>query len=235
MSTTYYELRKVSCNQKQCDQIGQFITLWATFQSPWQQLFCPNCHHILGNFCKFVKIFHFTSQILLGNFYRHLATFYWSHWSKVIHIGTLSKINEGIVLITFSAPPIFVSYLNLQSIFVRKSQCVKTVLYIVCSKVGRVVVYRTFKSILSIVLTFNMEKRPEIGHLKYAFYIRFCSETAKKISFFLKQKEGGCCWCWCSCCHAWTTEIINFFCAKLFIFCAAGRSSSSLCCSLPKS
>ena len=24
----------------QCDQIGRFITLWASFQSPWQQLFC---------------------------------------------------------------------------------------------------------------------------------------------------------------------------------------------------
>ena len=53
----------------QCDQIGRFITLWANFQSMWQQLFGPNCSH-LGNFCKGVKI--------LGNFYRHLATFYWS-------------------------------------------------------------------------------------------------------------------------------------------------------------
>ena len=28
----------------QCDQIGRFIALWATFQSMWQQLFCPNRH-----------------------------------------------------------------------------------------------------------------------------------------------------------------------------------------------
>ena len=34
----------------QCDQIWRFIALWATFQSHWQQLFCPNCPHILGNF-----------------------------------------------------------------------------------------------------------------------------------------------------------------------------------------
>ena len=62
---------------KQCDQIGRFITLWATFQSPWQQLFCPKCQHIWGNFCKFVKIFHFTSKILIGElFFRHLATFW---------------------------------------------------------------------------------------------------------------------------------------------------------------
>ena len=26
----------------QCDQIGLFISLWVTFQSQWQQLFCPN-------------------------------------------------------------------------------------------------------------------------------------------------------------------------------------------------
>ena len=45
----------------QCDHIGQFIILWATFQSPG-----PNHQHILGNFCKGVKIFHFTREILFG-------------------------------------------------------------------------------------------------------------------------------------------------------------------------
>ena len=29
----------------QCDQIGRFIALWATYQSPWQQLFFPNRPH----------------------------------------------------------------------------------------------------------------------------------------------------------------------------------------------
>ena len=29
----------------QCDQIWQFIELWATFQSLWKQLFCPNRPH----------------------------------------------------------------------------------------------------------------------------------------------------------------------------------------------
>ena len=31
--------------RSQCDQIGQFIGLRATFQSLWQQLFCPNLWH----------------------------------------------------------------------------------------------------------------------------------------------------------------------------------------------
>ena len=30
---------------------------------------------ILGNFCNGVKMFNFPSEIILGNFYRHLATF----------------------------------------------------------------------------------------------------------------------------------------------------------------
>ena len=29
----------------QCDQIWQFFGLWATFQSLWQQLICPNLPH----------------------------------------------------------------------------------------------------------------------------------------------------------------------------------------------
>ena len=43
----------------QYDQIGQFIQLWATFQSLWQQIFAQILI-ILGNFCKGVKIFHFS-------------------------------------------------------------------------------------------------------------------------------------------------------------------------------
>ena len=51
-------------NGDQCDQIGQFITIWATFQSSWQQLFCHKSPTFLGNFCNGVKIFNFTSKIL---------------------------------------------------------------------------------------------------------------------------------------------------------------------------
>ena len=44
--------------------------------------------YILGNFCKGVKIFHCSSEIILGNFNRHLASFYWSHW-----LGANSCVN----------------------------------------------------------------------------------------------------------------------------------------------
>ena len=49
----------------QCGHIGRFVTLWAPFLSLWQHLFFPN-HHILGNFLKFVKIIHFSSEIIFG-------------------------------------------------------------------------------------------------------------------------------------------------------------------------
>ena len=37
----------------------------------------------LGKFCKAVKFFNFSSEIILGNFFRRLGTFYWSHWRQV--------------------------------------------------------------------------------------------------------------------------------------------------------
>ena len=35
----------VSVGGDQCDQIGRFFALWATIQSPWQQLYYPNRPH----------------------------------------------------------------------------------------------------------------------------------------------------------------------------------------------
>ena len=37
-----YFLLVNNVSKRQCDQIGRFFALWATFQSLWQQLFCPN-------------------------------------------------------------------------------------------------------------------------------------------------------------------------------------------------
>ena len=56
----------------QCDQIGQYIALWGTFQSLWHQLFCQKLPTFLGYFCKGVEIFHFSSGIIFGKL---LSTF----------------------------------------------------------------------------------------------------------------------------------------------------------------
>ena len=44
----------------------RFNTLWATFQSLWQQLFCPNCLYFYTIFCKGLKNFHFSCEIIFG-------------------------------------------------------------------------------------------------------------------------------------------------------------------------
>ena len=67
--------------QLQCDQICQFIGLWATFKSLWQQLICPNLPHSWAIFVMVLKSFIFLVKSLLGNFSRHLAIFFWSHCS----------------------------------------------------------------------------------------------------------------------------------------------------------
>ena len=46
---------------------------------------------LLGNFCKGIKIIHFSSEIILGNFDWHLAIYIWSHCWWWIHFLTETK------------------------------------------------------------------------------------------------------------------------------------------------
>ena len=55
--------KKQSFVYRQCDQIGRFISLWATFKASY---YFAQIALILGNFCKGVKIFHFSSEISFG-------------------------------------------------------------------------------------------------------------------------------------------------------------------------
>ena len=52
----------------QCEQIGRFIALWATFQSRWQQLFCLNCPHCSVIFVKVSKSFIFRVKSFWATF-----------------------------------------------------------------------------------------------------------------------------------------------------------------------
>ena len=49
------------------------------FSKPVATISLPKSPTFLDNFCKGVKIFHFSSEIIFRNFNRYLATFYWSH------------------------------------------------------------------------------------------------------------------------------------------------------------
>ena len=72
-------------NSEQSDQIGRFIGLSATFQSLWQQEFYPNFQHSQAIFVKMSKSLIYLVKSFLGNSYRHLATFYWSHWLVILN------------------------------------------------------------------------------------------------------------------------------------------------------
>ena len=53
------------------------------FSKPVATIFLLRSPTFFGNFfVKGVKIFRFSSEIILGNFYRHLTIFYWSRWSE---------------------------------------------------------------------------------------------------------------------------------------------------------
>ena len=45
------------------------------FLKPLATINLPRSPTFLGNFCKGVKIYHFSSEIILGNFYRHFVIF----------------------------------------------------------------------------------------------------------------------------------------------------------------
>ena len=54
-------------------RLGNLLHFVETFQSLWQNLFT----HIFRQF------FIFLVKSFLGNFYRNLVIFFWSHWQKV--------------------------------------------------------------------------------------------------------------------------------------------------------
>ena len=67
----------------ECAQIGRFIALWATFQSRWQQLFCPNCTHCEAIFVKVSKSFIFLVKSFWATF-TDIWQFFSGHTSKKV-------------------------------------------------------------------------------------------------------------------------------------------------------
>ena len=77
VNTLHWVLLKCASNHSSSSSSSVWPdwAIYCTFQSLWQQLFCPN-HPYFRQFCKGVNIFHFLVVSFLGNFYRHLASFY---------------------------------------------------------------------------------------------------------------------------------------------------------------
>ena len=51
------------------------------FLKPWAAIKFPNLPHSWAIFVKVSKSIIFLVKSFLGNFYRHLAIFFWSHWA----------------------------------------------------------------------------------------------------------------------------------------------------------
>ena len=59
-------------------RLGDLLDFGQLFK-PLATINLPKSLTFLGNFCVGDKIYHFSSEIIFGNFYRHLAIFFWSH------------------------------------------------------------------------------------------------------------------------------------------------------------
>ena len=80
--------------QEQCDQIGRFNALWATFQSLWQQLFYPNRPDFLAIFVNLSKSLIFLVEIIYGQLLQTFDDFYWSHWLGEKSVGIDREIQK---------------------------------------------------------------------------------------------------------------------------------------------
>ena len=59
---------------------GYFLNTLATINLPKSPTF-------LGNFCKGVKTFHFSSEIIFGQLLLTFGVFFWSHWAQLTDGG----------------------------------------------------------------------------------------------------------------------------------------------------
>ena len=81
--------RQLSCSLTKLIRCHAVWPDWAIFYTfgnflkPLATTNLPKSLTFLGNFCKGVKSYHFLVKSILGNVYRHLVNFFWSHWIVV--------------------------------------------------------------------------------------------------------------------------------------------------------
>ena len=87
-------------------RLGVFLTL-GNHSKPLASINLPKSPTLLGNFCKGVKIYHFSSEIIFGQLLKTFGDFFWSHWLKytlvpstLIHLPNAFKVFFTIQLIS---------------------------------------------------------------------------------------------------------------------------------------
>ena len=102
---TLFQHRVATLKNYNIDSRAPLVTAKGGYQEVWpdmaiywtldnflKPLATINLPTFLGNFCKGVKIFNFSCEIIFGQFFIHLAIFFWSHWYQVlliVHLGFL--------------------------------------------------------------------------------------------------------------------------------------------------
>ena len=66
-------------------RFGNLLYFGQLFKAFGNRLFCPNLTHSWAIFVKMSKSLIYLVKSFLGNSYRHLATFYWSHWLVILN------------------------------------------------------------------------------------------------------------------------------------------------------
>ena len=70
-----------------CSMWPDWAIYWplGNFSKPLATINLPKFLTFLGNFCKGIKSFNFTSEIIFGQLLSTFGDFYWSHWLCLTH------------------------------------------------------------------------------------------------------------------------------------------------------
>ena len=60
-------------------RLGDLLHFGQPFKAPLAAINLPKSPTFLGNFCKGVKIYHFSSEIIFGELLQTFGDFIWSH------------------------------------------------------------------------------------------------------------------------------------------------------------
>ena len=86
-------------------RLGDFLDFGLLFKAFGNNYFVQISHIVTQYFAKVSKSIIFLVKSFLGNFYRHLATFYWSHWHHPLNRAGRDYTSCSITLQSVWRPP----------------------------------------------------------------------------------------------------------------------------------
>ena len=80
---THHATNSIQSEKSSVPRFGDFVHFGQPFKAGGNNNFTQITHIVRGIFVKVSKSFIFLVNSCLGNFYRHLTIFIWSHWRRV--------------------------------------------------------------------------------------------------------------------------------------------------------